>query len=588
MAVGAGPGGAGQRGAAVRLGASAPGPGKAADGPACFSVVPFCCTCLSSLEPPLTGLEPGSQGEGSGPVGPWAGWSATIRAEGGALGWALLFVALFFATHWQEISSPTWNVDDWALVTDPILQAHQSRPGWDLLYGLLFQHSFSPFFNWLIAAGSLYALAAVVGFFFPWFSAPWRTLLALLISGHAYLLDLFNFSFCLGLYLLPAPLSLLAALLMGYGPRVLLGRAWLDWGAGVGLVMLAMAIYQPTGYVGLGLIGLELLARALEGRRFRAWAGLRVLVGTLLGCGLYYGWALLAMALAGAAANERTGFASLGLMLNHLFSIEHYREIYNTNLPLLSTAPQFLLGCLFLLVLLIASGYLLRLQPSQLLPGQPLRSRRLAQLWLAAALLTSLPLWLSFVLRSGFPSRAFCLANLGIAWFTVVVLAWWQRPRTTRWERGLSRLLVAALVVGYIVPQAAFASRVWDRVQLLERRDMALAQLIAADVQALTRSQAQGGDGFRLFGTTERNQSFPHWSSVGESAFRQSWSIVAIFRQLLGLNVEHIAYRQSADEQAVRSQLPACRSYPQPQSIVWHQGAWLVCLEANPSAPLRR
>ena len=137
-------------------------------------------------------------------------------------------------------------------------------------------------------------------------------------------------------------------------------------------------------------------ARALEGRRFRPWAWLRVLTGTLVGCGLYYGWALVAMARAGAAANERTGFASLRQIASHFFAIERYREIYNTKVPLLDTAHQFLFGCLFLFLLLLVSAQLL-----WLLRGQPSRLHRLAQLWLAAALLTTLPLWLSYVLQIG-------------------------------------------------------------------------------------------------------------------------------------------------------------------------------------------
>lgn len=509
-------------------------------------------------------------------------WYPGTHPERNGLSWWLVFVAIFFSIHWQEITSPSWNVDDWALLTDPILQAHQSRPAWDLIYGLLFQHSFSPFFNWLIAAASLYGLAAVVGFFFAWFTPPWRTLLALLISAHAYLLDLFNFSFCIGLYLLPALLSLFAALLMGYGPRPLLRRAWIDWGAGVGLQMVAMALYQPTAYAGLGLIALELLARALDGRSFRPWSWLRVVVGGLTGCLLYLGWARWAMA--GTVANARTGFASWSELLAHVFSIDGFREIYNTNIPLLSTAPQFLFGCVFLLLLLVASLVLARR-----LRQRADRGRRLAQLWLAAALCTTFPLWLSWVLHSGFPSRAFCLANLGLAWFTVVVLAW--LPRTSSLAgaarhrlRRFSQLVVALLVAAYLVPQAAFASRVWDRVHLLERRDMAMAQMIAADVRAQARIEGRDTSLFRLFGTSTRTQSFPHWSSVGESAFRQSWSIEAIFQQLLGLKVEHIAYRHQAGEAEVRARLPLCRAWPDRASIVWHQGAWLVCLEANPAA----
>jgi hypothetical protein len=509
--------------------------------------------------------------------------------------WGGLFLATFLAIHWQEVSSPTFNVDDWALITDPILQAQQSRPGWDLIYGLLFQHSFSPFFNWLIAAASLYILALLPCFFFDWLTLPWCYLSAVLISSHAYLLDLFNFSFAIGLYLLPAALSVLAALLMGYGPRPLLWNPWLDGLAGVALVMVAMAIYQPTGYVGMGLIALDLLARALDRRRFRPLAWLRVASGSLMGCLLYYGWSRAAMV--GTVANARTGFASFSEMVAKILDGNIYREIYNTHVPLLSTAHQFLFGCVFLLLLLIASIQLL--WPSQTMPQAvlqalpqpvPQRWRRLAQLWLAAALLTLLPLLLFYVLRAGFPSRAFCLTNLGIAWFMVVLLARWQGSGSSRSQgsispshRFLSRFLVAVLIVAYIVPQAAFASKVWDRQQLLERRDMAMAQSIASDVRSTARLRTKGSENFRVFGTTERNESFPHWSSVGESVFRQSWSIEAIFHQLLGLKVEHIAYRQQGNEAQIRALVPACQAYPDPAAIVWYKGQWLVCLEANPA-----
>lgn len=500
------------------------------------------------------------------------------------LHFGLLFLALFLVIHGQEITSPTFNVDDWALIADPIHQANQSRPAWDLLYGLLFQSSYSTTFSWLMAAASLYGLAVVVAFFFSWITPPWFCLLALLIALHAYILDLFNFSFAIGPYLLPAALSVFGALLMGYGPRPLLRAAWLDWLVGAALVMLAMGIYQPTGYVGIGLIGLELLARALDGRSFRRLAWLRVGLGMVMGSLAYYVWSLIAML--GTPPNERTGFASLPQLLGKLVDLKVYREVYNTKVALLSTAPQFLFSITFLVLLLIATAVLLR-QPC----GPALRRRRLGQLWLAAALLTLLPLLLFFVLRAGFPSRAFCLGNLGIAWFSVVVLAWLQRsdsPALQVWSpvgtRLLSRLLVALLVVAYLVPQAAFASKVWDRIQLLERRDMAMAQAILADVHGAARLRGSAAEPFRLFGETERNESFPHWSSVGESAFRHSWSIRGIFRNLLGVEVETITYRQP-EETRVRADLPPCRAYPDPASIVWHQGRWLVCLEANPAPP---
>jgi hypothetical protein len=128
-------------------------------------------------------------------------------------------LAIFLAIHWQEVTSPTYNLDDWALISSRIPQASQSRPGWDLIYHYLFQHSYLPFAGWLIAAASLFAVAAVPRVFFAWITPPWICLLALLIAAHAYLLDLFAFSFAIGLYLLPAPLSLWGGVLMAVGRR---------------------------------------------------------------------------------------------------------------------------------------------------------------------------------------------------------------------------------------------------------------------------------------------------------------------------------------------------------------------------------
>jgi hypothetical protein len=34
-----------------------------------------------------------------------------------------VFLAISLAVHWQEVSSPTLNVDDWALIGSPIRQA---------------------------------------------------------------------------------------------------------------------------------------------------------------------------------------------------------------------------------------------------------------------------------------------------------------------------------------------------------------------------------------------------------------------------------------------------------------------------------
>lgn len=72
-----------------------------------------------------------------------------------------------------------------------------------------------------------------------------------LISLHAYLLDLFNFSFAIGLYLLPAALSVWGRVLMAFNPAPpLLGRRWLDGVLGVVMVVFAMGIYQPNGVMG--------------------------------------------------------------------------------------------------------------------------------------------------------------------------------------------------------------------------------------------------------------------------------------------------------------------------------------------------
>lgn len=485
------------------------------------------------------------------------------------LRWLLLFLGTFLAIHWQEVSSPTWNVDDWALLGDPIHQASQSRPGWDLVYALLFQRSFSPFFGWLIAGFSLYSLAAVVTVFSPLIRPGWVCLLALLIAAHAYLLDLFNFSFAIGLYLLPAALSVWGAVLMGYEIR----RRLLSWIGGVLLVALAMGIYQPTGYLGIGLLGLEALARALNLRTFPSRSWLRVAGGVLSGGVLYYLISLLAMA--SEVENERTGFATLAIFWEKLTTISVYREIYNTDVSLSSTAPQFLFSITFLALLLGATVWIMRLPPSR--DG---RLRRLGQLWFAAGFLTLLPLLLYFMLRVGFPSRSFGLGNFGIASFIIIVLATLQSARPF-----LTRALVGVLIAAYLIPQAAFASKVWDLAQLLERRDIALAQSIRTDVAIEARRTGLPAEPFRLFGTTQRNQLFPRWSSVGESAFRTTWSIPAIFKQLLGVEVSHISYRRKGGNEAtVRRALPTCKAFPQPGSVVPYEGQLLVCLEANPAA----
>jgi hypothetical protein len=57
------------------------------------------------------------------------------------LQWAVCFLLVFLGIHWQEVTSPTFNVDDWGALGAPIRQLEQSRPSWDLVYGLLFQDS---------------------------------------------------------------------------------------------------------------------------------------------------------------------------------------------------------------------------------------------------------------------------------------------------------------------------------------------------------------------------------------------------------------------------------------------------------------
>jgi len=515
---------------------------------------------------------------------PWGrpnGLPAALRSPCTAI-WGLVFLALFLAVHWQEVTSPTLNVDDWALIGSPIQQAQQSRPAWDLVHALLFQHAFSPFFGWLLAAGSLFAIAAALPLFLPSLTAPWIALAALLISLHAYLLDLFNFSFAIGLYLLPGALSLWGGVLIAYNPcPPLLGRRWLDAVLGVAMVVVAMGIYQPTGALGLVLIGLDVLARALGSRQPAPGSWLRLLAGVISGSLIYYLIAQLAMS--GQTANERTGFASLSRLVEKVLDAGVYQEVYATDVSLLWRPAQILLSCVFLLLLIALSIALWR----RVAPGRE-RRHRLGLLWLAAGLLTQSPFLLFVVLEAGFPRRSFCLGNVGIVAFSVIALAWLAGTAGVRgrWARLGSRALVSLLIVGYVIPQSAFASRVWELTQLLERRDMAMAQAIAADVRALSL-QGTASDPppqtFRLFGTTERNQPFPHWSSVGESAFRQSWSIKWIFRQLLGIEVEHLAYRSEGNEAEVRGSLPRCRAWPERGSIVTYRGQWLVCLESNPA-----
>jgi hypothetical protein len=322
------------------------------------------------------------------------------------LRWGFIFTALFLATHWQEVTSPTWNVDDWGTLGNSIEQASQSRPGWDLVYGVIFQNSFSPFFGWLIAASSIYALATALAVFVPAVTPPWICLLALLISGHAYLLDLFNFSFAIGLYLLPAALSVWGAVLIAYrsGPP-LFGRRWFDGLLGLLAIAFALSIYQPTGYLGIALLGWNGLAQALGSQRFGAQAPKRLVAGVLTGGVTYYLVSLLAMA--GQKPNSRTGFASLARFWHKLTDWGVYNEVYATNVSLLPRNAQHALGVAFLLLLALTTVQLLRVTSRG-----PERVQRLGILWAAAAFLTLLPFLLYYVLEAGFPSRAFCRHRL--------------------------------------------------------------------------------------------------------------------------------------------------------------------------------
>ncbi len=505
---------------------------------------------------------------------------AALRSRN-TLKWGGFFLLIFLAIHWQEVSSPTLNVDDWALLGSPIPQAFQSRPSWDVMYSLLFQDSFSPFLGWLLAGASLFALAACLPLFQPLLSPAWILLAALLISLHAYLLDLFNFSFAIGLYLLPATLSVWGGVLIAYNPAPpLLGRRWRDGVLGVAMVVFAMGLYQPTGAAGLTLLGWDALARALNSARPAPRSALRLLAGLLGGCLLYGGVASVAMR--GHIPNERTGFASLPRLLEKLFDADVYREIYATHVSLLWRPAPIILSASFLLLLLLLSIRLIR----RTAPGVQ-RLRRLGLLWFAAGWLTLSPLFLFYVLQAGFPRRSFALGNFGIAGFIVIALVTLQSESGLRNSgRRFVQGMVTLLILVYVIPQAVYAGKIWERTQLLQMRDIAMAQAIAADVRSHSVQRPElPADRFQLFGTTERNQSFHHWSSVGESAFRQSWSIAAIFRQLLGLEVTPIAYRSEGNENEVRSSLPACRAWPSAGSIVSYKSRWLVCLENNPAPP---
>jgi len=514
--------------------------------------------------------------------GRWAALPPALRSRA-TLHWGLLFLVVFLSIHWQEVTSPTYDVDDWALIGKPINQAYESRPAWDVIYSLLFQNAFSPFFGWLIAAASLFSIAACLPLFLPSLAPAWIFFAALLISLHTYLLDLFNFGFAIGLYLLPGALSLWGGVLIAYNPcPPLLGKRWLDAVAGVAMVAFAIGIYQPTAILVVVLFAFDILGRSLSTIRPAPGSLLRLVAGLLLGL-LIYG-VTARLAIIGHVPDYRTGLASFSMFLVKLKSIGAYRDVYATKVALLWRPAQILLSSTFLLMLLWLSIHLWRT-----VPKAEDRRHRLGLLWLSAGWCTVSPFLLYDVLQVGFPGRAFSFGNVGIVGFSVIGMAWLAGRSGSRQARTrlITRALVSLLIVGYVIPQAAYASRIWELAQLLERRDMAMAQAIAADVRSLSRSNPRlPAQPFRLFGTSERNQSFPHWSSVGESAFRASWGIEAIFQQLLGIEVEHLRSGSEGTPPSVeRSKLPACSAWPAASAIVAYQGRWLVCLEDNPGSP---
>jgi hypothetical protein len=281
---------------------------------------------------------------------------------------------------------------------------------------------------------------------------------------------------------------------------------------------------------------------------------------------------VVSVAMRGHIPKERTGFASLPHRLEQLFDTDVYREMYATHGSLLWRPAPVILSASFLLLLLVPSIWLIHCTA----PGvQRLRRPRLP--WFAAGWLTLSPLFLFYVLQAGFPRRSFALGNVGMAGFIVIALVTVQSESGLRnCGRRFVQGMVNLRILFYVIPQAAYAGKIWECTQLLQMGDIAMAQAIAADVRCHSVQRPElPADRFQLFGTTECNQSFHHWSSVSESTFLQSWSIAAIFRQLLGLEVTPIAYRSEGNENEVRSSLPACRAWPSPvPSFLTRDAGW--------------
>lgn len=208
--------------------------------------------------------------------------------------------------------------------------------------------------------------------------------MALLISLHAYVPDLCDFSFAIGVYLLPASLSLRGGVLL----------------------VVAMGICQPTGYLAAGLLGLQALSSALGQRSFPAAAARRLVIGVLAGGGIYYLRTLLSMH--GQVANARTGFTSPIRFLRRLTDLRVYQEIYSTSVLLLPPQPQVLLSLTFLVSLLLASFLVVRRSA-----GDQDLVCLLGLLWLATAMLALLPFLLFYLLDARFPSRVFLPGQSG-------------------------------------------------------------------------------------------------------------------------------------------------------------------------------
>jgi len=497
--------------------------------------------------------------------------------------WFLLFLGCFLAVHWQEVTSPTFNVDDWALIDSAIPQASMGRPGWDLVYRLVFQGSFSPFLGWLLAAISIYGCGAVMGFFVTSLTPSWVFVLSLITALHPYQVDLFNFSFAIGLYLLPALISLLGVWMMGiaYAPgnprSALIGL----WVAGVALFGFAISIYQPTGVYGVSLLGVVLVSRALSLKK-RPFFNLRSACTGIGVSGFSY-LLVVHFLLASVPAETRMqkGLASLPTFFEKLHDPSLLRALYGLYLQPLPSEPP---ASQLMLTLLL--GIIPVLAAYSLLVGH--HFKKSIALLAGSACLIMLPVALFYVLEVDYPQRAMAMGNFGIGLLAVIVLSSWcagnellGMPRSSLARRRIAIAIISLWGSVYLFPQAVYASKLWDAVQVIERRDQALAASIIADVHRIAPRNRMPSNNFVVYGFTQ-----PHpleWSSVARSAFRAEWSIPAIFKQLYGVSVTSIKGIRTGRGESLANQpdLPACRPYPEPGSIQVWKGQLLVCLESN-------